>query len=184
MKIKDICTLLFSIPIKNKIPIIEKNFWITQADLKENNVTEINEDYIDFDLKTCIKSEKNDILIKRNNPTYVNIYDDDRETYLGNNLVIVRTKQIDVKYLAFVIEQQLEKLNALTNNSTFSKALNREMLEQIDVMETDTMKQKIIGEVWLLNKKKNQLIQNLMLKEKLKQKIIQQKIYNNLGEIK
>lgn len=58
------------------------------------------------------------------------------------------------------------------------------MLEQIDVMETDTMKQKIIGEVWLLNKKKNQLIQNLMLKEKLKQKIIQQKIYNNLGEIK
>lgn len=184
MKIKDICTLLFSIPIKNKIPIIEKNFWITQADLKENNVTEINEDYIDFDLKTCIKSEKSDILIKRNNPTYVNIYDDDRETYLGNNLVIVRTKQIDVKYLAFVIEQQLEKLNALTNNSTFSKALNREMLEQIDVMETDTMKQKIIGEVWLLNKKKNQLIQNLMLKEKLKQKIIQQKIYNNLGEIK
>ena len=184
MKIKDICTLLFSIPIKNKIPNVEKNFWVTQADLKENNVTEVNEDYIDFDLKTCIKPVKNDILIKRNNPTYVNIYDDDRETYLGNNLVIVRTQQIDVKYLAFIIEQQLEKLNALTNNSTFSKALNREMLEQIEVMEVDTSKQKIIGEVWLLNKKKNQLIQNLMLKEKLKQKIIQQKIYNNLGEIK
>lgn len=182
MKIKDICTILFSIPIKNKIPIVEKNFWITQSDLKENNITEINETYIDFDLKTCIKPEKNDILIKRNNPIYVNIYDDDRETYLGNNLVIVRTNQIDVKYLAFIIEQQLEKVNALTNNSTFSKALNREMLEQIEVIEMDESKQKIIGEVWLLNKKKNQLMENLMLKEKLKQKITQQKIYNNLGE--
>ena len=123
-------------------------------------------------------------MIKRNNPTYVNIYDDDRKTYLGNNLVIVRTKQIDVKYLAFIIEQQLEKLNALTNNSTFSKALNREMLEQIEVMEIDASKQKIIGEIWLLNKKKNQLMENLMVNEKLKQKLTQQKIYNNLGEIK
>ena len=154
MKIKDICTLLFSIPIKNKLPIVGKNFWITQADLKENNVTEIKEDYIDFNLETCIKPEKNDILIKRNNPTYVNIFDDDRETYLGNNLVIVRTKQIDVKYLAFIIEQKLAKLNALTNNSTLSKALNREMLEQIEVAEIDKFKQKIIGEIWLLNKKK------------------------------
>lgn len=182
MKIKDICTLLFSIPIKNKLPIVGKNFWITQADLKENNVTEIKEDYIDFNLETCIKPEKNDILIKRNNPTYVNIFDDDRETYLGNNLVIVRTKQIDVKYLAFIIEQKLAKLNALTNNSTLSKALNREMLEQIEVAEIDKFKQKIIGEIWLLNKKKNQLIENLIAKEKLKQKITQQKIYNNLGE--
>ena len=182
MKIKDICTLLFSIPIKNKLPIVGKNFWITQADLKENNVTEIKEDYIDFNLETCIKPEKNDILIKRNNPTYVNIFYDDRETYLGNNLVIVRTKQIDVKYLAFIIEQKLAKLNALTNNSTLSKALNREMLEQIEVAEIDKFKQKIIGEIWLLNKKKNQLIENLIAKEKLKQKITQQKIYNNLGE--
>ena len=86
--------------------------------------------------------------------------------------------------MAFIIEQQLEKLNALTNNSTFSKALNREMLEQIEVMEIDASKQKIIGEIWLLNKKKNQLMENLMVKEKLKQKITQQKIYNNLGEIK
>lgn len=182
MKIKDICTILFSIPIKNKIPIVEKKFWITQADLKENNIFEINETYIDFDLKTCITPQKNDILIKRNNPTYVNIYDDEKEAYLGNNLVILRTKQIDIKYLAFIIEQQLEKLNALTNNSTFSKALNREMLEQIEVIETDKIKQKIIGEIWLLNKKKNQLMENLMVKEKLKQKITQQKIYNNLGE--
>ena len=154
MKIKDICTLLFSIHIKNKLPIVGKNFWITQAALKENNVTEIKEDYIDFNLETCIKPEKNDILIKRNNPTYVNIFDDDRETYLGNNLVIVRTKQIGVKYLAFIIEQKLAKLNALTNNSTLSKALNREMLEQIEVAEIDKFKQKIIGEIWLLNKKK------------------------------
>ena len=182
MKIKDICTILFSIPIKNKIPIIKKQFWITQADLKENNVTEVKKTCIDFDLKTCLKIEKNDILIKRNNPTYVNIYDDDIEAYLGNNILILRAKKFNTNYLAFVVEQQLEKLNALTNNSTSSRALNREMIEQIEVIEIDKNKQAIIGQIWYLNKKKNQLTEKLMLKEKLKQKIIQQQIYKNLGD--
>ncbi len=182
MKIKDICTLIFSIPIKNNIPDAEKKFLITQADLRENNVIEMNEVCVDFDLETCAKPKVNDILIKRNNPTYVNIFRDNREVYLANNLLIVRTKQVDVNYLAFIIEQQLEKLNALTNNSSFSKALNRNMLEQIEVFELDKNKQKIIGQIWLLNKQKNLLLGKLMTKEKLKQKTIQQKIYNNLGD--
>ena len=79
MKMKDICTILFSIPIKNDTPNIEKNFWVTQADLKENNVTEVNETYSDFNLGTCLKPEKYDILIKRSKPTYVNIYEDDKD---------------------------------------------------------------------------------------------------------
>lgn len=182
MKIKDICTILFSIPIKNKIPIIEKKYWITQADLKENNVIEINKTFNDFDLRTCLKPQKNDILIKRNGPTYVNIYEGDKDAYLGNNILILRTKEFDVCYLAFVIEQQLEKLNAMANNGTVTKALNREMLEDIGISDIGKNRQKIIGQIWYLIKKKNQLFNELLLREKLKQKIIQRKIYISLGE--
>lgn len=182
MKIKDICTILFSIPIKNDTPNIEKNFWVTQADLKENNITEVNETYSDFNLETCLKPEKYDILIKRSKPTYVNIYEDDKGAYLGNNILILRTNKVDVRYLAFVIEQQLEKLNAMTNNSTATKALNRDMLENIEISEIDKNRQKIIGQIWYLSKKENQLFDELLLKEKLKQKMTQKKIYNSLGE--
>lgn len=182
MKLKDVCVIMFSIPEKNKKLATKEEYWVTQADLKENNIITFNKSANNFDLSTCLNPIRNDILLKRNNPTYVNVYESDKVVYLGNNILILRPINIDPYYLAFVVEQKLNKLNALTNNATVSKAINRVMLEDIEIENVNELRQKVIGQVWALNKKRMQLMERLIVNEKLKQSIFEQKLIKFLGE--
>lgn len=180
MLLKDCCEILYSLPVRALNQ--SENIWLSSADMKENNVIDIHKSYGYFDTNSCLRVRKNDILLKRINPTFVNVYDTGQEAYLGNNLLIIRSKKFDVYYLAYIIEQNLTKLNDLANSAKIRlNAVNRELIGTIDIPDIQLEQQTKIGEVWRLGRDKQKLLEQLQQKEKQKRLFGENKIFEKLG---
>jgi len=130
--------------------------WITASHLLPENRIIPN-----FDIKPGVKDTvnkvcKNDILIKRISPIYVNYIDVNYEdVYAYNNLIIIRPNSaIDSKYLACIINQQIEKLSVRTSVGAVIPSLGKNELGALKVPNLSGKEQKKIGALWYLGMEK------------------------------
>ena len=93
---------------------------------------------------------KDDIVVKRITPTFVNyIYFEPDEIYCGNNLIIVSpVLREDGKYLAMFLNQKIGELSRESSIGAVMKSISRNDLESLEVPYPDKTKRQMIGELW------------------------------------
>lgn len=93
---------------------------------------------------------KNDIVIKRITPSFINYIDfDPDEIFCGNNLIIVTPfDEKDGKYLAMVLNESISDLSKESSVGAVMKSISRGDLEALEVPLPEQSKRRIIGELW------------------------------------
>jgi len=166
----DIVEIIVGIPEgKKKGNKKYKYFCIQPSHLNDNNKL------LKFDVVYRAKSinekalvKKEDILIKRLSPSYINLVMGSYENaYVTSNIMIVRCNEnVNSDYLAAILEVQgLKTLKHHTKRGVTVRTISKKELSLVEVPLPDLQTQKILGEIWLLNKRKQELINNLAIKE-------------------
>lgn len=179
MLLKEIAEIYFSLP--NKILESAENTWVTVASLLEHNVIVPLKEKTNFDAESSVIIMPNDILIKRISPNYINVYEGVDKVLAGPNLIVIRVKQ-NPCFVAYMLNQSLSYINNMANSGARFNAVNRNIIENIDIPDLPELSQKLIGSVWMLNNKKQLLIEDLAKKEKLKKELIEKNIFKQIGE--
>lgn len=126
---------------------------------------EISYNYIDNNIlpESEWQIHKDDIIIKRITPSYVNYIEKIPEKiFAGNNLIIVTPKEdIDSKYLAMILNDKIGNLSKESSIGAVMKSINRSDLEVLEIPCLDIRLQQVLGELWYksieLKKKKKKL---------------------------
>lgn len=179
MLLKEIAEIYFSLP--NKILESTKNTWVTVASLLEHNVIVPVKEKTNFDAESSVKIMPNDIVIKRISPSYINVYEGGDEVLAGPNLIVIRVKH-NPCFVAYMLNQNLSYINNMANSGARFNAVNRSIIENIEIPDLPKLTQKLIGSVWMLNNKKQLLIEDLAKKEKQKKELIEKNIFKQIGE--
>ncbi len=153
--LKDVATIQLCIvaPSKEKE---SKSLWLTAGNLQINNtITQIDlDDRYKIDEKLEVRNE--DIIIKRINPLFINYVENITDSvYATNNLFIVRAKNIDSSYLAFVLNNCIEQFSNKMSFGSAIPSLGRRELGEIEIPILPLNEQANIGRLWLLAAKKN-----------------------------
>ena len=122
---------------------------------------------------------KDDIVVKRITPTFVNYMEEvDDDVYCGNNLIIVTPGQkVDPKYLAMVLNEQISNLSDESSVGAVMKSVSRSDLEEMSIPLPDMETQRSMGQLWYmgieLKKKKNRLaeLENIQMNNAIKKAI-------------
>ena len=181
MLLKEVAEIEYSLPVSSLESLIKGN-WLNCAGLLQSNMIESVVSENRFKEKTIIMAEKNDLLLKRISPTYINVYESNKGVYLGTNIIRIRLNEnINPYFIAMVIEGQLSDINQASNKGTALHAINRVVLENIELPNVDIEKQFKIGELYRLSNNKEKLIKQLLEKEQLKSKTLKNKLMSKLG---
>lgn len=181
MQLKDVAEIQFSIPIatKKKEDICGK--WLNGSGLLENNRINTVETLYEYDFKSVIQVSKEDLLLKRVSPTYVNVYEDEQSAYIGTNIIRIRVKECcDPYFIMLIIGNHLKVINEKANNGTRLSAVNRELLGSIEIPNVQLIRQKQIGNWVKLKYKSLALQKELNEKIELKNKLIEKQILLNI----
>ena len=166
----DIAEIIAGIPEEKKKGEKEyKYFCIQPSNLNDNNKLS------EFDLVSRTKPinekalvKKEDILIKRLSPSSINlVMDSYKNAYVTSNIMIVRrNEKIISDYLAAILEVQgLRTLKHHTKRGITVQTISKKELSNINIPLPDIKTQKILGEMWLLNKTKQRLLNEWTSKE-------------------
>ena len=139
--------------------------WYSSANFMPDNVIvgEVSESYITPERELQIRKE--DIVIKRITPLFVNyIGDIQDEIYAGNNLIIVTAKEsVYPKYLAMVLNDKIKSLSDVSSIGAVMKSISRGDLEHVSIPIPEYQRQIAIGNAWYysveLKKLRNRLNQ-------------------------
>ena len=164
MFLSEVANIIFSFPEKGGEETAD---WVYPAFLEENNIIAGIKTEKEMATNPLCKIKVGDIIIKRIQPQFVNYVAEDLNAYIGQNLVIVRSrKEIEPKYLSYILERDLNKLYRDTAGAILT-AINRKCFDEFDIGELPPKeKQKAIGELWWLNKERQKLYKELLAKEK------------------
>ena len=166
----DIAEIIAGIPEEKKKNNKEyKYFCIQPSHLKDNNkLLKFDEIYRTKPINKNALVRKEDILIKRLSPSSINlVMDSYKNAYVTSNIMIVRRKEkIISDYLAAILEiQGLTTLKHYTKRGITVQTISKKELSNINIPLPDIKTQKILGEMWLLNKRKQKLLNDLAIKE-------------------
>ena len=146
-----------------------KYFCIQPSNLNDNNkLSKFDEVYKIKPINENALIKKEDVLIKRLSPSYINlVMDSYKNAYVTSNIMIVRCKEkIISSYLAAILEVQgLKTLKHHTKRGVTVHTISKKELSLIEIPLPDLQTQKILGEIWLLNKRKQKLLNDLAIKE-------------------
>lgn len=108
-----------------------------------------------------LRVQKNDIIIKRISPAYINFIDVELDSiYAYNNLIIVRAKTVEAKYLAYYLSQKVKEFSENTSVGAVMPSIGRLELESFKIPILPINEQKAIGELWYQSiEKKKMLLQ-------------------------
>ena len=108
-----------------------------------------------------------DVLIKRLNPDCAVVFEGSNEPVVASaNIFIIRPKRdLDSKYLAFLLEKSklLQRVSQLSGVGTTVAALTVAQIEGGNIPLPPIKRQKILGELWALSKKRECLLRELTL---------------------
>ena len=108
-----------------------------------------------------------DVLIKRLNPDCAVVFEGSNEPVVASaNIFIIRPKRdLDSKYLAFLLEKSklLQRVSQLSGVGTTVAALTVAQIEGGSIPLPPIKRQKILGELWALSKKRERLLRELTL---------------------
>jgi len=153
------CTIT---PSRSK-PSVTPTKWLVCANFFADNVVDnrISTNYVMPDDNWLL--HKDDIVIKRITPTFVNYIDSVEDgVYCGNNLIIVTPGNMaDSKYLAMFLNEQIGNLSKESSIGAVMKSISRTDLEEMRVPFPEIETQQTIGRLWYdgieLKKKKVRL---------------------------
>lgn len=177
-KLKNVAEIIFCILEKGN----EEKYLLTPANLLENNqISNINKDY-KFKKDESVIIKKNDILLKRINPTYINFIEDvDENVYAGNNLIIIRAKEINAKYLAAILNMNIEKFVKKNSVGAIIPSIGRKEIEEFDIEICSKERQDLLGEYWMKTIEKRKLELKKIELEKQKSMVIIKNFINEIG---
>jgi len=166
----DIAEIITGIPEEKKKSNKEyKYFCIQPSHLNDNNrLLKFNVVYRTKPINEKALVKKGDILIKRLSPSSINlVMDSYKNAYVTSNIMIVRrNEKIISDYLAAILEVQgLRTLKHHTKRGVTVQTISKKELSNINIPLPDIKAQKILGEMWLLNKCKQKLLNDLAIKE-------------------
>ena len=145
-KLKDIAETKFCFLERGN----DKEYLLTPANLLEDNqISNIEiDDKFKKDEKVIIR--KNDIIIKRINPIYVNLINEvNKKVYAGNNLIIIRAKKVNPKYLAAILNSNIREFSRRNSIGAIIPSIGRKELENFEIESCNKEKQTLIGEYWI-----------------------------------
>ncbi|OPX85497.1 MAG: hypothetical protein A4E53_03491 [Pelotomaculum sp. PtaB.Bin104] len=109
---------------------------------------------------------QNDILLKRLNPDIATlIIEDMPNTLFSSNLFVIRlVKDYHPAYIASLLENKgMNWLNSnIIGSAAAIKSISAKSLAMLDIPAIDYYKQKAIGQMWLLYKKRRKLLVNMI----------------------
>ena len=166
----DIAEIIAGIPEEKKKNNKEfKYFCIQPSHLNDNNkLLKFDVVYRTKPINEKALVKKEDILIKRLSPSYINlVIGSYKNAYVTSNIMIVRcNEKIISGYLAAILEVQgLKTLKHNTKRGVTVQTISKKELSLIEIPLPDLQTQKILGEIWLLNNRKQKLLNDLAIKE-------------------
>ena len=120
--------------------------------------------------------KKDDIVVKRISPMFVNYIDYiPNEMYAGNNLIVITPKQeVYSKYLAMQLNERIESLSESSSVGAVMKSVSRQHLEEVMIPLLPYEKQILVGDLWYsgieLEKMKSRLAELESQNETIKSK--------------
>lgn len=182
--LKDVAEIKFCIvgTVKGKNQS-EKTKWLTAANLLNDNIITkvLEEDKYKKD--EALQVFKDDIVIKRISPTYINYVNNDLpDTYAYNNLIIVRPKDINEKYLASVLSYEIQELSINASVGAVMPSIGRTELEGLKIPICSSKEQVLIGEIWFKSIEKKKMLRWLAELQNTREiYLINKFIKNNIG---
>ena len=158
-KLKDVAEIIFCILEKGN----EEKKLLTPANLLENNqISTVNKDD-KFKKDKSVIIKKDDILLKRINPTYINYIEDiGEDIYAGNNLIIIRAKEINAKYLAAILNMNIEKFVKKNSVGAIIPSIGRKMVTLRNWMKTIEKRKLELKKIELERQKSMVVIKNFI----------------------
>ena len=150
-KMKDVADINFCTitPSRSKPSATPTNWLLCANFLADNQIDgNVTTNYVMPDESWLL--HKDDIVVKRITPTFVNYVDAvDTNIYCGNNLIIVTPNtDIDAKYLAMILNEQIGDFSKESSVGAVMKSISKSDLEAMSIPCPDTEIQEKIGLLW------------------------------------
>ena len=128
----------------------EPTLWLQCANFSRNNTVTCDATVTNYVPDDELLIKKDDIVVKRINPMFVNYIDYiSDKMYAGNNLIVITPKQeVYSKYLAMLLNERIESLSESSSVGAVMKSVSRQHLEEIELPILPYEKQVLIGDLW------------------------------------
>lgn len=124
--------------------------WLQCANFLRNNTIAFDTTEANYVPDDELLIKKDDIVVKRISPLFVNHIDcmpDD--IYAGNNLIVITPKrEIYSKYLAMLLNENIETLSESSSVGAVMKSVSRQHLEDVIIPILPYEKQVLVGDLW------------------------------------
>lgn len=175
IKLGEIADILNGIPDSKQLDLVNKASSITYSFIQPNHLGIFNDIQSNSEVRRQTPVDdsyfirKNDILLKRLNPdTATLIREDIPNTIFSSNLFVIRVfKDYYPPYIACLLENQgMTWLNSnIVGSLAAIKSLSTKALAELDIPAIEYEKQKTIGQMWLLYKKRKQLLGDMIVED-------------------
>ena len=129
-----------------------------------------------------------DVLVKRLNPSFVHVAAlESVGMAVSQNLLVVRPgNEVDPYYLGYLLEQKeiLGQVEHVTGSAAAIKAISIKKLADIMVPVIPIEKQRMVGEIWKLSRKRKQLLDDYMAENDRLVSMLASKIISGGGNAK
>ena len=124
--------------------------WLQCANFLRNNTVTGDATVTNYVPDDELLIQKDDIVVKRISPMFVNYIDYiPDEMYAGNNLIVITSKQeVYSKYLAMVLNDKIETLSESSSVGAVMKSVSRQHLEDVIIPLLPYEKQILVGDLW------------------------------------
>lgn len=124
--------------------------WLQCANFLRNNTVTGDATVTNYVPDDELLIKKDDIVVKRISPMFVNYIDYiPDEMYAGNNLIVISPKQeVYSKYLAMVLNEKIETLSESSSVGAVMKSVSRQHLEDVIIPLLPYEKQILVGDIW------------------------------------
>ena len=124
--------------------------WLQCANFLRNNTVTGDATVTNYVPNDELLIKKDDIVVKRISPMFVNYIDYiPDEMYAGNNLIVISPKQdVYPKYLAVVLNEKIETLSESSSVGAVIKSVSRQHLEDAIIPLLPYEKQILVGDLW------------------------------------
>lgn len=183
VKLKDVADIKFCLTGNQKEKSETQIKWLTSPNLSEDNTVDGFTEDDRYVADESVKISNDDIVIKRISPSYVNYIDRiDDDIYAGNNLILIKQrKDVDSKYLAYILNDNIKKIADASIGATIP-AIGRAELEGLSIPLLPLDKQVTLGALWYSNIELKKLRRRLTELEGIKTKYyIDKYLRNQIG---
>lgn len=172
MKLGKIADILNGLPDAGQHELVYKASFLTYNFIQPNHLGIFNEIHSASAIKrqTPVSDgyfiRKNDIILKRLNPDAATLVRGDvPHTTFSSNLIVIRVRQeYFPAYIACLLENQgIACLNGnIVGSAAAVKSISVKALAALDIPNIAYEKQMAVGQIWLLHKKRKQLLGDLI----------------------